>query len=202
MTDQGRSETSVPEQIRAFLNECAGRLTADVQTPPAAEGAAALARALARSTPRPFTPRALPALDTVHTVDPTPLGRPFVQLAALLPWMPTPRADDGGTDLALAPFEQVRDMGDLTVGIMYVRPGRQYPLHHHPPHELYLTIAGQANWRYGGHEDSARSDPTPPSTTAPGICTRPSPATRRWSRSTCSGTDPSRRTSRAGHRPT
>ncbi len=44
-------------------------------------------------------------------------------------------------------------MGDLTVGIMYVAPGRQYPLHHHSPHELYLTIAGHADWRFGGHDD-------------------------------------------------
>ena len=44
-------------------------------------------------------------------------------------------------------------MGELTVGIMYVAPARQYPLYHHSPHELYLTIAGQADWRFGGNDD-------------------------------------------------
>ena len=120
---------------------------------PAAAGAARFAQALARSTPLPFEPAWLDVLETVHAVDATPLGRQFTDVAPLLPWTPTTRSSDGGVDLALAPLERVRDMGELTVGIMYVRPGRQYPLHHHPPHELYLTIAGRADWRFGGHDD-------------------------------------------------
>lgn len=151
MTELGSSPASGESRIRAFLHECAARLTAAADTPPKAEGAAALASALAVSTPLAFEPRWLDALDTVHSVDPSPLGRRFVDVAPLLPWTPTQRATDGGVDLALAPLERVRDMGDLTVGIMYVRPGRQYPLHQHPPHELYLTIAGRADWRFGGH---------------------------------------------------
>ena len=152
MTDHRAVESNSEELILAFMNDCAERLTAQVEAPAAAVGAAAFARALACSMPLPFDPQWLAALDTVESVDPTPLGRRFVELASLLPWTPTQRADDGGTDLALAPLERVRSLGDLTVGIMYVRPGRQYPLHHHSPHELYLTIAGQADWRFGGHD--------------------------------------------------
>jgi mannose-6-phosphate isomerase-like protein (cupin superfamily) len=85
-------------------------------------------------------------------VNDTPLARTFAAVARLLPWTPTIRADDGGTDFALAPLQTVRNLGDLTVGIMYVKPGRQYPLHHHPPQELYLTISGEARWRFG-HDD-------------------------------------------------
>ncbi len=138
-------------RILSFMEACSRALLASAGAPPAADGAAALAAALGTSTPLSFEPRRLDALDTIDAVDPTPLGRQFVDVASLLPWAPTQRADDGGVDLALAPLELVRDLGGLVAGIMYVRPGRQYPLHHHPPHELYLTIAGRAEWRYGGH---------------------------------------------------
>jgi len=152
MTEPDASQETSEELILAFLNECAERLTVTSE-PPASGGAAALMRALDRSAPLTFEPGWLEVLETIHAVDPTPLGRRFVDVAPLLPWIPTPRADDAGTEFALAPLERVRDMGDLTVGMMYVGPGRQYPLHRHPPNELYLTIAGRADWRFGGHDD-------------------------------------------------
>lgn len=153
MPDGRRPEVSGELQIRSLIEECAERLVAATEASPAADGAAALVRALDRTTALLFEPTWMEALDTLHDVDPTPLGRRFVEVAPLLPWMPTHRADDGGVDLALAPLDRVCDVGDLTVGIMYVRPGRQYPLHQHPPHELYLTIAGHAEWRFGGHPE-------------------------------------------------
>jgi quercetin dioxygenase-like cupin family protein len=49
-------------------------------------------------------------------------------------------------------LERMFDLGELTVGVMYVAPGCCYPLHAHPPHELYITLAGYGEWRYGGHD--------------------------------------------------
>lgn len=162
MTDSGKSDLrnrdpggagDTQQAILDFLQACADEMAALATDPPAADGAKALSQALAQSTPLAFEPCWLPALDSIDLVDDTPLARAFASLARSLPWTPTMRATDGGVDFALAPLDTVRQLGDLTVGIMYVRPGQQYPLHHHSPQELYLTLSGQARWRYGGHDD-------------------------------------------------
>lgn len=140
------------DAIRSFLTACSERVTALVDAPPAADGAAAFAHALEHSSPLPFEAGWLPALDTLQHVDHTPLAQQFVEIAPLLPWEPTFRTDDHGAEIALAALDRVRDLGGLTVGVMYIRPGCVYPLHSHPPHELYLTIAGYGDWRFGGHE--------------------------------------------------
>jgi mannose-6-phosphate isomerase-like protein (cupin superfamily) len=148
--DDARSDR---DAIHAFVASCANRLSALADRPPAATGAAAFARTVAHSTPLSFAAGWLPALDTATAVDPTPLGRQFVELAPLLPWEPTFRTDDRGAHIALAPLNRVFDFGELTVGLMYVAPGHVYPLHAHPPNELYLTIAGRGEWRFGGHDE-------------------------------------------------
>lgn len=147
--------TSDEESIRAFLAACAEQLTARPVEPlprAAAEGAAAFARAVDASTAVPFEPSWLAVLDTIHSVDATPLGHQVAEIAPLLAWEPTFRTDDHGTEIALAPLNTVRQLEGVTVGLMYLGPGGHYPLHSHPPHELYLTIAGHGRWRFGGHD--------------------------------------------------
>ena len=150
----GSSET-VPgtQRINAFLLRCSETLASLADDPVAVEAASRFAQALDRSTSKTYEPSWLPALDSIDLVDPSPLAQDFAALAPALPWMPTVRASDDGADFALAPLNSTLDLGELTAGIMYVRPGRQYPLHQHPPQELYLTISGEARWRFGGHED-------------------------------------------------
>lgn len=143
----------VDQRTADFLGRCSAALTDAATEPESIEGAAALQEALQQSTPRSFAAGWLPVLeDTIGLVDEQTLGRSFTELAPSLPWTTTKRATDAGADFALSPLNQVRDFGDVMVGIMYVRPGRQYPLHNHSPQELYLTISGQADWRFGGHE--------------------------------------------------
>ncbi len=92
--------------------------------------------------------------EPADAVDPiVALRAELVTLAPDLPWVPTHRATDGGTELALAPLDRMLDLGDTIVGLMYVGPNATYPLHQHPPQELYLTIAGHGRWRYGGNEE-------------------------------------------------
>jgi mannose-6-phosphate isomerase-like protein (cupin superfamily) len=153
MSDHHNAGGSRDDAIFGFLTACTERLAARADTPAADVAATALQLALARSTPLEFEPNLMQALNTLDLVDEDGLGENFIEVAPLLHWTPTQRADDGGVDLALAPLDVVRDLGELTVGIMYVRPHRQYPLHHHPPHEVYLTISGEAQWRFGGHDD-------------------------------------------------
>ncbi len=139
--------------VHSFLCACADRLSALCTTGPTVTGATQFAAAIARSSPLTYEPTWLPALDTITSVDGTALGTLFVELAPHLPWEPTTRAEDGGTDFAFVEIDQVRTMDGVRAGLMYIRPGRLYPLHSHPPHEVYLTIAGTAQWRYGGHDD-------------------------------------------------
>lgn len=139
--------------VHSFLCACAARLSALCTTGPTVTGATQFAAAIARSSPLQYEPTWLPALDTITSVDDTALGTLFVEIAPHLPWEPTTRAEDGGTDFAFVEIDQVRTMDGVRAGLMYIRPGRHYPLHSHPPHEVYLTIAGTAQWRYGGHDD-------------------------------------------------
>ena len=150
------------QRIANFISACSRAMVERAVEPKHVEGAAALADRMAASTPHAFDPSWLPSLDTINLVqadadrgftETTDLARDFVAVAPLLPWVPTMRATDGGTDFALAPLNDVRDFGDAIVGLMYVRPDTQYPLHQHPPQELYLIISGTAEWRFGGHED-------------------------------------------------
>jgi mannose-6-phosphate isomerase-like protein (cupin superfamily) len=144
--------SSSDARIHSFLSACAERLNELCTTAPTATGAREFASAVARSSPLQFEPKWLPALDTIKFVDDTTLGRRFVEIALLLPWDQTTRVHDGGTDFAFVEFDQVCTMGGGRAGLMYIRPGQHYPLHSHPPHEVYLTIAGTAQWRYGGHD--------------------------------------------------
>ncbi len=145
-----------------FLDECAAQLAARpaaLLPPRAVDGVAAFARALDGSRALSFEPSWLPVLDTLHTLDPTPLGARVVDIAPLLTWEPTFRTDDQGAEIALAPLNTARQLDGVTVGLMYLGPGSHYPLHSHPPHELYLTIAGHGEWRFGGHDDVRRVAP-------------------------------------------
>lgn len=148
------------DRLLAFLDRCHHRLASLALDRPATDpihGAMqALADALDRADPLPFEPTRVPVLDSVDQLPADDRNRSLVQeflgLVDLLPWIPTPRADDDGHHLALAPLDRALDLGDTIIGLMYVGPGATYPLHHHPPQELYLTIAGTGRWRYGGRE--------------------------------------------------
>ena len=144
------------EQIEQFLAAASAQLTDRARPGIEQEAAAVLASALARSSPIDFEPSSVPVLDSLPSVEtegPGSLSAQFVAVAPHLPWVPTRRAADEGRHFGLALLDRTRDLGDLTLGIMYVGRGAQYPLHHHPPQELYLTIAGQAQWRHGGAEE-------------------------------------------------
>ena len=51
------------------------------------------------------------------------------------------------------------ELPNLEAGVMYVDQGCTYPLHNHPPQEMYLTISGSARWRYGGAETLTEVEP-------------------------------------------
>jgi len=67
-----------------------------------------------------------------------------------VPWIASPRGTDGGVERALAPLNEIRDLGAVTCGLMLVGPGCNYPEHAHAPQEIYLPISGDGLWRHGG----------------------------------------------------
>lgn len=156
------------DRIFGFLVRCAERLVERAAAPGAAReaaaGAEAFLRAVAASTPLPFEPASVPIVDTTvgrigTGPEAGPLAADLAAVTPLLPWVPTFRATDGGTEFGLALFDKMRDLGGLTAGLMWVCPGCQYPLHHHPPQELYLTLTGRARFRWGGAEELRPVEP-------------------------------------------
>ena len=79
-----------------------------------------------------------------------PLVPLFLSARDEISWIPSHRTSDGGTERALAPLNDVRDLGGLTCGLMLLGSGQSYPEHAHAPHEMYLSLSGAGRWRYGG----------------------------------------------------
>ena len=160
MGHQSGARPNQHQAIIGFLDRCCRAMAAlAADLPPRAPergGVEAVAAATAAATPNEYEPTWVPVLDTITGLSAEPdddLTHRFTALAPVLPWTPTSRAEDGGTELALAPLDRAFDFGDTTIVLMYIGPDATYPLHHHPPQELYLTIAGTGRWRYGGRTE-------------------------------------------------
>ena len=82
----------------------------------------------------------------------TRLAQQLIQLCDDLPWTESPRTPGMGNTIALCVFNNLFDLKHHTVGLLYLDPQLAYPEHNHPPPELYLTLSGTAEWRYGGYE--------------------------------------------------
>ena len=54
---------------------------------------------------------------------------------------------------ALAPLNDVCDLGAVACGLMLLDSGRHYPAHAHRPQEIYLPISGDGSWRFGGAKE-------------------------------------------------
>jgi hypothetical protein len=145
-----------------FLDLCCDEIErraqlAETESAVLLDGAAAFRRALDAAPPAPkVSSTPLPTVSVaahLQDLSPSLIGRAAVAAVSEIPWIPTPRLDDGGTKVALGIVNDVRDLGDLTCGLILVAPGAAYPEHAHPPQEIYLPIAGRGSWRYGGSNE-------------------------------------------------
>lgn len=41
----------------------------------------------------------------------------------------------------------------MSAGLLLMDRDSVYPEHRHPPSEMYVVVAGQADWRFGGASD-------------------------------------------------
>lgn len=81
------------------------------------------------------------------------LAAAFEQLADRLPWKKSRGFDDeafnaGHANVVLVGTGGLEQRTDFTIGASLAAPHTAYPLHDHPPEELYLTLAG-GEFRHG-----------------------------------------------------
>lgn len=150
----GLSDSTLPaaEQASQFLQDCCRAMALCAETPETTELVAKLQDQLGAIVMRSFESSPLPVLDSLDLVVDMRLARRFQEFAREMPWKPSFRTSDHGQEVALLDFGEVLDLGERTVGLMYVDAGREYPEHSHEREELYFLLSGTADWRYGGHE--------------------------------------------------
>lgn len=96
-----------------------------------------------------------PALTTAATGPRAGLAAAFAALADRLVWVPSTR--QGGTaDFALRNAngglvgqQGYEQRGDLWIGATAMAPNTEYPLHSHPPEEVYLSLSPGEWWNEG-----------------------------------------------------
>lgn len=147
-----------------FLSACSAEITKRSMPPGPTqavvqEGARAFEEALASAATIDRDPSSVPVAATLARAEPTALVDLARAAGQEIPWIPSHRMTDGGTEAALAPLNEVREFGDVVCGLLLLAPGCSYPEHSHPPQEIYLPIAGGGQWRYGGASDYRAPDP-------------------------------------------
>tara|TARA_B110000037_G_scaffold202386_1_gene244510 strand:- start:127 stop:696 length:570 start_codon:yes stop_codon:yes gene_type:complete len=147
------------DKIRTWLISAADSAISLPGDAKAKEGAQQLRLAIEKATPIAYESKKLIALQNLGDVCDTPRAREFTEFAASLRWVESSRWNDKGKQRALCVLSDVFDLPGLEVGIMYVDSGCSYPIHNHPPQEMYLTISGTAQWRYGGSKTSVEVQP-------------------------------------------
>lgn len=136
-----------------FLELCCAEIERRASTkttaPWLSEGAAAFRQALATAVPLEVEQERQPVVDQLREVS-SPLVDALRPAVDAFPWHAKPGHGDGGTELALGRIDQVRDLGMVNCGLMLIGAGCTYPLHDHPPQELYLPLTASGMWRVGG----------------------------------------------------
>lgn len=140
-----------------FLRACAVEIEARAQQATSRrgsliDGSHAFTTALEQSAPIAYEPSTVPVVSCLGDIEPSPLVDLFRAAQGNVRWVPSFRADDGGTETALAPLNDVLDFGSVICGLLAVGPRHRYPLHSHPPQELYLPLTSGGTWRFGGSE--------------------------------------------------
>lgn len=143
--------TALDDFLRSCEHEIARRLRlAATKQAELSSGHAAFAAALDASQPVEGERSTIPAAEHLAHGSSSELLALAQDAAPELSWVPSIRLDDAGTEAGLAPLNDVRTLPGTQCGLMLLRPHGTYPLHSHPPQELYLPIGGAGQWRFGG----------------------------------------------------
>ena len=104
---------------------------------------------------KPFNPSPLEPVSLALAGD-TRLARQLTSFAGQLPWRESHRMPGQGERAALCSLDELFVFEGLTSGLLWLEPGVAYPEHSHPPPELYFTLSGSAEWKYGGSDQYRR----------------------------------------------
>lgn len=151
MTVAAEAQTAV----RELLLTASAAISAGATHPVETTGAALLAGQLTNTEAKDWSPERVAVVAELDSLASTGLLDAVMPGLKVLPWIASPRTTDGGTETALAMLNDTFDLGELGMGVIMVGAGCEYPLHHHPPAEVYLVLGGDAEWRWGGAEHFA-----------------------------------------------
>jgi len=152
--------TALDELLRSCSIEITRRARA-AGSPVVLTGAENFASAVAAMQPLEASATTVPVVELLAHVPVVPFAPMVAPAAQEMPWTASRRlgkGDDGST-VALGLVNEVRELGAVTCGFMLLAPNARYPEHAHPPHEIYLPIAGNGQWRYGGHASYRALEP-------------------------------------------
>lgn len=152
----GFAPTLIAQQTHEFMGRCANAMLLCAESAVETN----MVKAFLQQSQHPFkqeavktfSPNPLPCLDNLQWVKDMKLAKDFQKFARYLPWGYSPRTLDRGKEVAIMDFSRLFAMDTVGVGLMYVDVEKSYPLHNHPPHEMYFIISGSAQWRWGGHD--------------------------------------------------
>lgn len=157
-------------ELQSFLERCGQSALAAASSDSVVEGSNAFLDVVQHSRALDVTPRTVPVVEQLLDLDVVAPGEPFGPIARQLRWIPSPRGDDpDGRQIALAPLNDHFDLGDVVAGFLVAGAGCVYPEHNHAPQELYLTMAGSGNWRFGGNEHYETVEPGSTFYNPPGV---------------------------------
>lgn len=80
----------------------------------------------------------------------TGLSKSLIEIGDHLPWTDSPRTPKMRNRIAVCSFNDMYHLERHIAGLLYMEPSLAYPEHAHAPPELYFTLSGTAEWRYGG----------------------------------------------------
>jgi quercetin dioxygenase-like cupin family protein len=151
-------------RLQAFLNSLEVSLLESPHTFPGRHVAEMVFRALgdAPGEPQETESADLPVLECLgraveiaktESSRTQPIGAALEPLLPHLPWRRSKGYDDpafieGHANAVLVGNGGLERRSDFTIGISLAAPNTAYPMHNHPPEELYLTMAG-GEFRHG-----------------------------------------------------
>ena len=142
----------IAPHLDLFVSRLAALLPADF-----AQAVAALDLSAPRPRPQPFSLPVCRFWDKL-VAGGDPLLAPLAKLGPALRWVQNPNyvaAPPSPEFLAsygyavLAGPGGLVGSGDLALGILILGPGIHYPSHNHPAVEIYVVLAGEAEWQKG-----------------------------------------------------
>lgn len=147
------------QAVRQLLETASAAISGGATHPVETAGAARLAAVLKEAAPKSWSPSSIPVVGELGALPTSELlaaTRPGLDALA---WIPSHRVDDNGAKVGLAHVNEAFELGDLGVGIIAIGAHSDYPVHNHPPAEVYLVLGGTAEWRWGGAVDFATVEP-------------------------------------------